>query len=137
MHEKQKINTIFFEGQIFDAYTLLLDLFETAKKEIIIIDNYASKELLKILKNIDKRILIISKNIDDLLIKKYNCEYSNIEFKNLDIFHDRFLILDKKNVYHIGASLKDAGKKCFGISLIEDAGIVRDILQRLEIETEE
>lgn len=56
MHEKQKINTIFFEGQIFDAYTLLLDLFETAKKEIIIIDNYASKELLKILKNIDKKI---------------------------------------------------------------------------------
>ena len=53
------------------------------------------------------------------------------------VFHDRFLILDKKNVYHIGASLKDAGKKCFGISLIEDAGIVRDILHRLEIETEE
>ena len=53
------------------------------------------------------------------------------------VFHDRFLILAKKNAYHIGASLKDAGKKCFGITLIEDDGIVRDILQRLELETEE
>lgn len=81
MQEKEKVNTIFFEGQIFDAYTLLLDLFDSAKEEIIIIDNYASKELLKALKNIDKKILIISKNIDDLLVKKYNGEYSNIEFK--------------------------------------------------------
>ena len=131
MHEKQKINTIFFEGQIFDAYTLLLDLFETAKKEIIIIDNYASKELLKILKNIDKRILIISKNIDDLLIKKYNCEYSNIEFKNLDIFHDRFLIIDRKKLYSCGASFKDLGKKCFGINEIESQKIIDALLEKI------
>ena len=131
MHEKQKINTIFFEGQIFDAYTLLLDLFETAKKEIIIIDNYASKELLKILKNIDKRILIISKNIDDLLIKKYNCEYSNIEFKNLDIFHDRFLIIDRKKLYSCGASFKDLGKKCFAINEMEDQKLINDLLEKI------
>ena len=131
MHEKQKINTIFFEGQIFDAYTLLLDLFETAKKEIIIIDNYASKELLKILKNIDKRILIISKNIDDLLIKKYNCEYSNIEFKNLDIFHDRFLIIDRKKLYSCGASFKDLGKKCFAINEMESQKIIDALLEKI------
>lgn len=131
MHEKQKINTIFFEGQIFDAYTLLLDLFETAKKEIIIIDNYASKELLKILKNFDKRILIISKNIDDLLIKKYNCEYSNIEFKNLDIFHDRFLIIDRKKLYSCGASFKDLGKKCFAINEIESQKIIDALLEKI------
>lgn len=70
MQEKEKINTIFFEGQIFDAYALLLDIFEIAKEEIIIIDNYAGKELLKILKNVDKKIIIISKNIDDTLVKK-------------------------------------------------------------------
>ncbi len=74
MQEKEKINTIFFEGQIFDAYTLLLDLFDSATEEIIIIDNYTSKKLLKILKNIDKKILIISKNFDDVLIKKYSSE---------------------------------------------------------------
>lgn len=59
------------------------------------------------------------------------------EESNQKVFHDRFLILDRKTAYHIGASLKDAGKKCFGINLIEDAGIIRDILQRLELETEE
>ena len=70
-------------------------------------------------------------------VNNFNSQYPLLEVRYTKVFHDRFLILDKKNVYHIGASLKDAGKKCFGISLIEDAGIVRDILQRLEIETEE
>ena len=124
MQEKEKVNTIFFEGQIFDAYTLLLDLFDSAKEEIIIIDNYASKELLKALKNIDKKILIISKNIDDLLVKKYNGEYSNIECKNLDIFHDRFLILDRKKLYSCGASFKDLGKKCFAINEMESKKLI-------------
>ena len=116
MQEKEKINAIFFEGQIFDAYALLLDLFDNAKEEIIIIDNYASKELLKILKNVDKKIIIVSKNIDDILVKKYNSEYSNTEFKNLDVFHDRFLIIDRKKLYSCGASFKDLGKKCFAIN---------------------
>ena len=131
MQEKEKINTIFFEGQIFDAYTLLLDLFDSAKEEIIIIDNYASKELLKILKNVDKKILIISKNLDEILIKKYNSEYSNIEFKNLDIFHDRFLIIDRKKLYSCGASFKDLGKKCFAINEIESKKLIDDMLNKI------
>ena len=131
MQEKEKINTIFFEGQIFDAYTLLLDLFDSAKEEIIIIDNYASKELLKILKNVDKKILIISKNLDEILIKKYNSEYSNIEFKNLDIFHDRFLIIDRKKLYSCGASFKDLGKKCFAINEIESKKLIADLLDKI------
>lgn len=133
MQEKEKINTIFFEGQIFDAYTLLLDLFDSAKEEIIIIDNYASKELLKILKNIDKKILIISKNFDDLLVKKYNIEYSNIEFKNLDIFRDRFLIIDRKKLYSCGASFKDLGKKCFAINEMESKKLIDDLLDKIQI----
>lgn len=132
MQEKEKINTIFFEGQIFDAYTLLLDLFDNAKEEIIIIDNYASKELLKILKNIDKKILIISKNFDDILVKKYNSEYSNIEFKSLDIFHDRFLIIDRKKLYSCGASFKDLGKKCFAINEMESKKLIDDLLDKIE-----
>lgn len=131
MQKKEKINTIFFEGQIFDAYTLLLDLFDSAKEEIIIIDNYASKELLKILKNIDKKILIISKNIDDILVRKYNDEYSNIEFKSLDIFHDRFLIIDRKKLYSCGASFKDLGKKCFAINEMESKKLIDDILDKI------
>lgn len=135
MQEKEKINTIFFEGQIFEAYTLLLDLFDSAKEEIIIIDNYASKELLKILKNIDKKILIISKNFDDILVKKYNSEYSNIEFKNLDIFHDRFLIIDRKKLYSCGASFKDLGKKCFAINEMESKELIENLLDKSGVNT--
>ena len=70
-------------------------------------------------------------------VDNFNMQYPILDVKYTNVFHDRFLILDRKTAYHIGASLKDAGKKCFGINLIEDAGIIRDILQRLELETEE
>lgn len=82
-------------------------------------------------KNIDKKILIISKNIDDLLVKKYNGEYSNIEFKNLDIFHDRFLIIDRKKLYSCGASFKDLGKKCFAINEMESKKLIDDLLDKI------
>lgn len=133
MQKKEKINTIFFEGQIFDAYVLLLDIFDTAKEEIIIIDNYAGKELLKILKNIDKKIIIISKNIDDTLVKKYKSEYSNIEFKNIDIFHDRFIIIDRKKLYSCGASFKDLGKKCFAVNEMESEELIVNLLDKIFI----
>lgn len=131
MQNKGKINTIFFEGQIFDAYVLLLDIFDTAKKEIIIIDNYAGKELLKILKNVDKKIVIISKNIDDILVKKYKNQYSNIEFKNIDIFHDRFIIIDRKKLYSCGASFKDLGKKCFAVNEMEANEIINNLVNKI------
>ena len=70
-------------------------------------------------------------------VDNFNTQYPKLNVKKKKVFHDRFLILDKMKAYHVGESLKDAGKKCFGINLIEDAGIVRDILQRLELETEE
>lgn len=131
MQEKEKINTIFFEGQIFDAYVLLLDIFEIAKEEIIIIDNYAGKELLKILKNVDKKIIIVSKNIDDTLVNKYKSEYSNIEFINIEIFHDRFIIIDRKKLYSCGASFKDLGKKCFAINEMESEELISNLLSKI------
>lgn len=131
MQEKEKINTIFFEGQIFDAYVLLLDIFDTAKEEIIIIDNYAGKELLKILKNVNKKIIIISKNIDDTLVKKYKSEYFNIEFKNIDIFHDRFIIIDRKKLYSCGASFKDLGKKCFAVNEMKSEELISNLLNKI------
>lgn len=69
--------------------------------------------------------------------ENFNAQYPTLEVKYTKVFHDRFLILDREIAYHVGASSKDTGKKCFGINLIQDAGIIRDILQRLEIETEE
>ena len=70
-------------------------------------------------------------------VANFNAQYPSVEVKFTRVFHDRFLIIDNTLAYHIGASIKDAGKKCFGINLILDPGIIRDILQRLEIEAEE
>ena len=109
---KEKINHIFYNGQIYDAYSLLIDILNKAKKEIIIIDNYAGKELFDITKDIKVNIKIYTKNIDEISKKKYMQEYSNIEIITTDIFHDRFIILDNKELYNLGSSLKDIGKKC-------------------------
>ncbi|MCI8466770.1 MAG: hypothetical protein HFI08_01035 [Bacilli bacterium] len=108
-----------------------MDIFGTVKEEIIIIDNYAGKELLKILKNVDKKIIIISKNIDDTLIKKYKSEYSNIEFKNMNIFHDRFIIIDRKKLYSCGASFKDLGKKCFAVNEMETEELINNLVNKI------
>ena len=95
---------IFFEGEFYDAYSLLLKIFNKVREEIIIIDNYASRELLDILKKIDKKIIIVSKNIDEMLKEKYESQYNNITFINNNSFHDRFIILDKNKLYSCGAS---------------------------------
>ena len=125
--ENEKINKIFFEGELYDAYSLLLDILGQAKQEIIIIDNYAGKELLDILKKVDKKIMVVSKNIDEILIKKYKSQYKNITFTNNNSFHDRFIILDRNKLYSCGASFKDLGKKCFAINEFID----KDYLDRL------
>ena len=128
---KEKNNHIFFEGQIYDAYSLLLDILNKSKNEIVIIDNYAGKELLDILKNINKNIIIVSKNIDDKLKSKYNKQYSNIKFIDNSSFHDRFIIIDRKLLYHSGSSFKDLGKKCFAISRLDDNEYIDRILKEI------
>ncbi len=106
-----KQNSIIYEGCIYDSYSLLLDILNEAYEEIIIVDNYANKELFDILKNINKKIYVTSKNLDNILINKYSKQYSNVTFINNDLFHDRYIILDRKTVYVSGMSLKDLGKK--------------------------
>ncbi len=128
---KEKINHIFYNGQIYDAYSLLIDILNKAKKEIIIIDNYAGKELFDITKDIKVNIKIYTKNIDEISKKKYMQEYSNIEIITIDIFHDRFIILDNKELYNLGSSLKDIGKKCTSINRIEDSTILKELISRL------
>ena len=124
-------NEIFYEGQIYDAYSLLLDIINSAKKSIIIIDNYLSKGLLDLLSNTNKSIIVYSKNIDNDLINKYNTQYHNVTFKVDNRFHDRFIIVDKRIIYHSGASFKDLGKKCFAINKIVDKEIIDNLLSRL------
>ena len=131
--KEKEINKIFFENELYDAYSLLMDIFEKSNKEIIIIDNYAGKELLDILKNIDRKIIIVSKNIDNVLKNKYELQYDNVTFINNDSFHDRFIIIDRKMLYSSGASLKDLGKKCFGIHELNDMEYLNRIIKTINM----
>lgn len=131
--KEQKIKKIFFEGQIYDAYSILIDILNKARTEIIIIDNYASKELLDILKNINLKIIIVSKNVDSVLKEEYTKQYKNVEFVDNNSFHDRFIILDRSKLYTCGASFKDLGKKCFAISEFNDINYLEQIINTLNI----
>lgn len=113
-------NSIFYKNDIYDAYSVLIEIFKLSEDEIIIIDNYAGKELLDILRIINKKIIIVTSNIDDIQKKKYLKQYKNVSFIKNDSYHDRFIIIDRKKVFHCGASFKDLGNKCFGINEIEN-----------------
>ena len=127
---------IFFDGQIYDAFSLITSIIQKAQTEIILIDGYVDVETLNILaKKIDgvdvKIYTYASARLTNTDVANFNAQYPTLTVKKTQVFHDRFIILDHKTVYHIGASIKDAGKKCFGISLIQDSGIVTDLLNRL------
>ncbi len=128
-----KQNSIIYEGCIYDSYSLLLDILNEAYEEIIIVDNYANKELFDILKNINKKIYVISKNLDNILINKYSKQYSNVTFINNDLFHDRYIILDRKTVYVSGMSLKDLGKKYSYMYKMNEKIFINDLVSRIEI----
>ena len=128
---------LFFNGEIYDAYSLLIDIIKSANKEIIIIDNYVDKTTLDILtkKKVNVTILLITdKNkskINKTDIISFNSEYPSLNIKYTNIFHDRFIIIDNKKLYHIGSSLKDLGKKVFGIDKIEDKCYLRNLIERI------
>ena len=124
-------NEIFFEGQIWDAHSLLLDIFNSSKKNIVIIDNYISKELLDVVCKTNKEITIYTKNMDSNMISKYKSQYNNLDIHINDKIHDRFIIVDDNVLYHCGASFKDLGKKCFAINRIDDNKIFNELKSRI------
>lgn len=133
---------VFFDGQIYDAFSLIVSLIQKAEKEITLIDGYVDVGTLNLLSKKKKNVSVTiythkCTRLSQTDVGNFNAQYPALEVKYTRAFHDRFLILDRETAYHVGASLKDAGKKCFGINLIQDAGIIRDIMQRLELETEE
>ena len=132
LNTKESNNHIFYEGQIYDAYSLLIDILSKAKKEIIVIDNYAGKKLFDIIKDINIKVKIYTENIDNISKEKYEKQYNNLEIINTNIFHDRFIIIDNKLLYHSGASFKDLGKKCFAITKMEDDNILKELLNKLK-----
>jgi phage regulator Rha-like protein len=127
---------VFFDGQIYDAFSLITSIIRKAAKEIILIDGYADVDTLNILakKNtgVDVKIYTYaSAGLTKMDVFAFNSQYPTLTVKKTQIFHDRFIILDGQTAYHIGASIKDAGKKCFGITLLQDPGLVADLLSRL------
>jgi hypothetical protein len=126
---------VFYDGQIFDAYELMSKIIRTAKKEIILIDNYIDESVLihlsKRAANVEA--IIYTKKITkqlELDLDKYNSLYAPILIKELSESHDRFLIIDKNELYHIGASLKDLGKRWFAFSKINE--FLPEILKKLD-----
>lgn len=126
---------IFYDGQVYDAYVFVSDLIRSSKHSIILIDNYCDDSVLTLLSKRDREIKcsIYTKNISKQLlldVTKHNSQYPNIKIKQFNSSHDRFLIIDEKDVYHIGASLKDLGKKWFAFSRFDIESF--DILSRLD-----
>lgn len=132
MKEKTKISTIFYDGEIYDAYSLLFKILNKAKSKIIIIDNYAGIELFDLIKEIKVKIIVYTKNVNNELLKKYNKEYNNLEIIKCELFHDRFIIIDNKILYHSGASFKYLGKKCFALTKIEDEEMLKGLLKYMK-----
>jgi hypothetical protein len=126
---------IFFEGQLFDAYVFANALIKSAKKSIILIDNYVDETTLMMLSKMNPacNAIIYSQSISAQLkldLAKYNEQYPTIEIRIMKTAHDRFLIIDNKELYHIGASLKDLGKKWFAFSKLNE--FLLDVLARLD-----
>lgn len=133
-HEEDR-QKIFFDGQIFDAFILMTDLIRQAEKDIVLFDGYVDVATLNILskKKTGVNVLLYTRpdtKLTALDIQNFNAQYPGLEVRETKAFHDRFLIIDGTKGYHIGASLKDAGKKCFGINPIEDTKMISELLYR-------
>jgi len=129
LETNEKKQGIFYDGQVFDAYTFVCDLVKNAKKEIVLIDNYVDESVLILFSKRKKGIFvkIYTKNISKQLkldIEKFNSQYESITVKEFNNAHDRFMIIDSKEVYHFGASLKDIGKKWFAFSKFEKEALL-------------
>lgn len=134
---KEDNQKIFFDGQIYDAFSLLTDIVGQAKKEIVLIDGYIDVITLNILakKNVGIDVFaytLPSARISAQDINSFNAQYPTLTVKRTTAFHDRFLIIDGVEGYHIGASLRDAGKKCFGVNKIEGTDVVKDIMKKVQ-----
>lgn len=135
-HEESN-QKIFFDGQIFDAFSLLTEVIGWAKLDIVLIDGYIDVATLNILakKNVGVNVLVYtlpSASITVQDISNFNAQYPTLTVKRTTVFHDRFMIIDGVEGYHIGASLKDAGKKCFGITKIEGDDDIKEIIKKAQ-----
>jgi len=134
LDEKRKVNEVYFNGQIYDAYSKIQEILNEAKKQIIIIDAYADYTLLDIIKRLNVNVTIITKKNNLLTnqdISKYNKQYKNLKVLYDNSFHDRYFILDNDIFYHCGTSVNRIGYKTFSINLISDKEISKLLIERV------
>lgn len=134
LEEKRKVNEIYFDGQIYDAYSKIQEIFKVSKEKLIIIDGYADSTILDIIKRLNVEVIIITKPnnfITNQDIIKYNKQYNNLKVVYDNTFHDRYFILDKKIVYHCGASINRIGYKTFSITLINDKEVCNSLIDKV------
>ena len=120
---KEKSNHLFFNGQIFDAYSKIKEIFSRAKANLIIVDGYADITTLDMIKKLNVDVIVITKQnelLTNMDIKKYNNQYHNLTIKYSNTFHDRYFIIDNNEIYHCGASINYAGARTFSINILED-----------------
>jgi len=133
--KKRKVNEIYFYGQIYDAYSKIVDIINEAKKELIIIDGYADKNMLDMISKSNAKVILITKvktSLSKLDIEKYNKQYNNLRIVYNDTFHDRYFIIDNKIIYHCGTSINYAGSKTFSINILEDEIIKKSLITMIE-----
>ena len=124
--ENKKVNEIYFNGKIYDAYSKVLDIFKEANNELIIIDRFTDKTILDMIKNLDCNIVLITSDKSKLTktdIEKYNKDYNNLKIIYDDTFHDRYFIIDKNKIYHSGNSINHIGYRKSSIDVIGDKNI--------------
>ena len=130
---------IFFKGQMWDASSCIEQILEKAEREIILIDSYVDRRTLDMLSRKKTGVSVMlftsvsGNRITEKELNDFNSQYPSLDVRITDEFHDRFLILDRRKMYHIGASIKDAGKKAFEISPNEDPKVLECILSRLDM----
>lgn len=126
-----KKEQLFLPGETYEAYTEIANIIKETKKEIIIIDGYADKTLLDYIKDINSKIILITSSktrLSSLEVEKFNKQYNKLEIKKTNVFHDRYLIIDKNEIYHIGTSLNHIGEKLFSINKLEDKFIKDNLI---------
>ena len=133
--EKKKISDIYFNGQIYDAYSKIVDIFNESNKELLIIDGYADKTVLDIISKLNVKVIIICKRnglLKRIDIEKYNEQYNNLKVVLNDTFHDRYFIIDRKILYHCGTSLNRIGCRTFSINMINDNKIITSLINEVD-----
>lgn len=139
LKEEKEINELYFNGKEWDAYSKLVDIFSSCKKELIIVDRYTDKTILDIISKLNCTVILITSNKTKLIkldIEKYNKTYHNLTIYYDDSFHDRYFVIDRNTIYHSGNSVNHIGYRKSSIDMISDNNvkevIVNDILKIIE-----